>query len=613
MNARERRLTALNNHITRLDRYLKRLNAESEQLTRQRLGAFLVGGALALAGLAVSDWLGLLALIAAIIVFGMLVARHRRANANIERFTAWRAIKADQLARMTLDWAHISQTESPAPADHPFARDIDIIGAYSVHRLLDTTVSKGGSRRLLDWLLTTTPDPDAIQKRQNAVRELIPLTAFRDKITLNGMRAARNRRDKWNGERLLAWVRGKDDQPRIGAGTVTFLALLAAANITLFALNMLEIIPALWIGTFTVYVLFSAVQWRSLGTLFDDAMMLQDQLGRLSAVLDYLESYPYHGRDSIKRLCAPLLEAGHQPSTQLKRIARVAAAASLQRNPIVWIMLNLVIPWDVFFAYRLERSRDEMSDDLPRWLDAWYELEALSALATFAHLNPAATFPTLTPKATFTGRTLGHPLIPHDERICNDFALDELGRVVILTGSNMSGKSSFLRTLGINLSLAYAGGVVLADDLNAGLFRLFTCIRVADSVVDGFSYFYAEVRRLRALLEALRDADAPPVFFLIDEIFRGTNNRERLIGSRAYIRALTGENGLGLISTHDLELVKLADDIPQISNYHFREEVINGRMAFDYRLRTGPSPTTNALKIMQMEGLPVDEVDLIER
>ncbi|MFL5704773.1 MAG: MutS-related protein, partial [Ktedonobacteraceae bacterium] len=164
----------------------------------------------------------------------------------------------------------------------------------------------------------------------------------------------------------------------------------------------------------------------------------------------------------------------------------------------------------------------------------------------------------------------------------------------------------FLRTLGVNLCLAYAGGPVNASTFQTSLFRIYTCIKVSDSVTDGYSYFYAEVRRLKALLSELERPSDFPLFFLIDEIFKGTNNRERLIGSSAYIHALVGKNCMGAISTHDLELVKLADTQPEIKNYHFREEVIDGQMVFDYILRPGPCPTTNALKIMQLEGLPIE-------
>ena len=170
----------------------------------------------------------------------------------------------------------------------------------------------------------------------------------------------------------------------------------------------------------------------------------------------------------------------------------------------------------------------------------------------------------------------------------------------------MSGKSTFLRTLGVNLLLAYAGGPVNASALRTRRYRLFSSIRVSDALETGISYFYAEVNRLRALLDTLEADDPRPVFFLLDEIFRGTNNRERLIGSRSYVRALAGGHGVGLIATHDLELVQLADDSPSIRNAHFREDVEDGRMVFDYRLRSGPCPTTNALKIMRLAGLPVE-------
>jgi DNA mismatch repair ATPase MutS len=163
-----------------------------------------------------------------------------------------------------------------------------------------------------------------------------------------------------------------------------------------------------------------------------------------------------------------------------------------------------------------------------------------------------------------------------------------------------------VRTLGVNLCLAYAGAPVDALRFESRPFRLYTCIRINDSLGDGFSYFYAEVRRLKGLLEALRDPAASlPLLYLIDEIFRGTNNRERLIGSQAFVRALIGQPGVGLIATHDLELAALAQEHAQAKNVHFSDQVLEGRLAFDYKLRPGVSPTTNALRIMAMEGLPI--------
>jgi len=193
-----------------------------------------------------------------------------------------------------------------------------------------------------------------------------------------------------------------------------------------------------------------------------------------------------------------------------------------------------------------------------------------------------------------------------NQKVVNDFSIHKRGEIDIITGSNMSGKSTFLRTLGINLCLAYAGGPVNASLFQTSLFRIFTCIRINDSVTEGYSYFYAEVKRLRKLLTEVESDNNMPLFFLIDEIFKGTNNRERRIGSESYISALVGKKCIGLISTHDLELVTLEEILPDIRNYHFKEDVLDGQMVFDYKLREGPCPTTNALKIMQMEGLPID-------
>ncbi|MEQ9027075.1 MAG: MutS family DNA mismatch repair protein, partial [Aggregatilineales bacterium] len=496
-----------------------------------------------------------------------------------------------------------------SPENHPFAVDLDIVGQRSVHQLLDTAVSSSGSARLLAWLLTTVPDLAETMRRRTLIQELIPLGAFRDRLALSAEIVAGQNKGRWNSDGLVYWLNDDDtdiDPKRLRANLV-IVAGLALCNIVLFGLYSFGVIPAYWMITFAVYALLSGLQWRKLGGLFDQALSIQAQLMRLAAIFRHLEAYEYSQQPQLKQLCVPLKQAESQPSRLLRRTSWIAAAASLQRNPVLWITLNFIMPWDIFFAYQLERNKTQLRLTVPVWLDVLYELDALNSLANFADLNPDAVFPTFEQDVVFKAQAIGHPLIAHSARIKNDFQMEELGQAIILTGSNMSGKSSFLRTLGVNLQLAYAGGVVCADVLNTGVFRVFTSIRVSDSLADGFSYFYAEVRRLKMLLDAVREEDAPPLFYLIDEIFRGTNNRERLLGSQAYIRALVGAHGVGIIATHDLELVTLAEESSLISNYHFREDVIDGKIVFDYHLRVGPCPTTNALKIMALEGLPVDD------
>jgi energy-coupling factor transporter ATP-binding protein EcfA2 len=610
LELQQTRLIALERHIRRIDRRLILLRRASDKLSRWRLGVFFVGIAAILVGLAFSNALGALAFLFWVIVFGILIANHRRVDRAIQQFEIWRTIKSTHIARMTLDWAHIPDTVAVEIPDHPFMGDLDIAGKRSVLSLLDTSISQGGAQRLADWLLSGSAELTDIQERQALVAELTPLTMFRERLQLNGSVAAHRTEQKWDAEALLRWLQEGDGQPQASLQTVITLGSLSAINIPLFALATTGILPPVWIGTWIIYLLISAIHLRSQGGIFGFAMTIKSYLDRFALIARHIQTLKNTKRRKIRTLSEPYWRENVNPSAQIRRLQWIVSSASLQRNPMAWFALNAVIPWDIGFAYLLARSKGDLAERLPRWLDVWYELEALCSLATFAYLNPEFVFPTIEPGYIVSVRQIGHPLIATDERICNDFALDTLGEVVIVTGSNMSGKSTFLRTLGVNLILAYAGGVVSAQELRVGLFRPFTCIKVSDSVVDGFSYFYAEVRRLKALLTALQDDENErPLFFLIDEIFRGTNNQERLIGSRSYIRALVGGNGVGSISTHDLELIKLADEFSQISNYHFREEVIDGKMAFDYQLRTGPSPTTNALKIMKLEGLPVDTID----
>ena len=612
---RDRREQALQRQVRRLQQQLALLRTTSNRLTSARLVVFLAG--FILSGVlfflrgpifwlpAVAVWLAL---------FALTVALHRRVDAAIARHTLWLGLKRQHLARMALNWVQLPADRPlpPPPASHPFATDLDLVGAFSLHQLVDTAVSADGSLRLRQWLLDLDPRLEEVQRRQQLVRALLPLSLFRDRLALEGLLARQNSDKPWDAQALLAWIErdagGQQHVQKLRPKLIT-LSALGIVNVILLLLDQLIAMPPLWAAGLAFYFVFYLFQGRAVGQLFQEAMSLQDALQQLAGVFTFLERPRFEDVQPLRERCAPFRRQNQPPSTFVRRLGRVVAAAGLSRNPVMWLVLNVFFPWDFYYAYRLQTVRAQMSGRLPRWLDVWFELEAASALANLGYLNPAYTFPVVhdpgSQAVPFAARQMGHPLIAHRHKVPNDFSISEVGRVDIITGSNMAGKSSFLRTVGANLCLAYAGGPVDAAALETRLFRLYTAIRVTDSVTDGISYFYAEVKRLKALLLALEDADARPLFFLIDEIFRGTNNRERLLGSRAYIRELVGQNGAGLIATHDLELVQLADEIAQVSNYHFRDSVREGRMIFDYRLRPGPSPTTNALKVMAQEGLPV--------
>lgn len=611
MTEKEKRFHLLQHQLTRLERRLAVLRQRSDQFSRWRLILFVLagllsGGSFLRWGPLVWLWVTAVSLIP--FIFSIII--HRKIESSITRFAVWQQMKQTHRARMSLTWEKLpAERPFPVPPNHPFATDVDIVGTFSLHRLLDTAVSYDGSQRLHHWLLSTNPQPEAVLERQLRVRELTSQTHFRDRLSLKAVLAVGRPDEQWAGQELLDWLHDDVSEKRLRPLLLTLTAL-ALLNWLLFAGYQLWQWPPLWIGSIIIYgVLFITLGFQHTSTLFADVIFLSDRLRVLNMVFSFLEQWHYRKMPTVRQLCQPFLAVTERPSAHIKRIQRVVAGVGLRQNWLLGFLLNALLPWDIYFAYRLNQCRNNMAELLPCWLDIWFELEASSSLATFAFLNPGEwVLPAFDDEngRHFQATQLGHPLIASEQRVCNDVDLDSEHAIYLITGSNMAGKSSFLRTLGVNLVLAYAGGPVVAQSFRVGWLRLFATIRVADSLSDGFSFFYAEVRRLAQLLQALNAEGERPLFFLIDEIFQGTNNRERLIGSRAYIRALAKGYGLGAIATHDLELVQLAEAIPKIENVHFRDDVQNGRMIFDYRLHPGPCPTTNALKIMELAGLPID-------
>ena len=617
-STRMTRLQQLQKQIARLQRRTEFLNQISRKYWNVRRIIFVAGALLALAFCNVSGtragWFvgGVLG-----VVFCIVTIFHNRVRESLQRVSLLIDIKKVQISRIHLDWDHLPPTEQTAFAfvDHPFASDLDIVGERSLHRLIDSAVTREGSERLKSWLLQVRPDAALIEHRQALVRELRNHSVFRDRLQLLsavarnrtvGPAQPRSRASHWNSRILVDWIERATPHSSL-LPTVLVLSAFSALNIVVVVLAALDMIPQIWPLTFLIYMAAIYLNQHRIASAWNELYELEKALTHFQVVFRYLESRGYKNTPGLAEVCAPFLDQHKQPSVEIRRLGRLAAALGVRTNPLLWFLIHVALPWDFIFTHRLNLLRNELAQLLPRWLDAWYELEALNSLANFAYLNPHYTFPEITNEENrFTARNLGHPLLIHETRVCNDFELDQNRRIVILTGSNMAGKSTFLRTIGVNLSLAYAGSPVNANHLQTSLFRPFTCIKVSDSVQDGLSYFYAEVKRLTALLAAAKADDPLPVVFLIDEIFRGTNSRERLIGSRSYIRSLSESNVVGLVATHDLELIKLADEIDGVVNFHFREEVSDGRMVFDYRLRSGPCPTTNALTIMRLEGLPVD-------
>ncbi len=593
----------------RLAHAIQRLEQENERFVYYRVLTFLAAGlATVVAFWQLGSPGGWLVMLATGMIFLGVVNLHQRRRAGLERHRFWLSLTNAQLARLQVNWEQIPlPLWMPPEARGPLATDLDLTGSRSLHHLLDVSVSYQGSQRLAEWLTSDQPDLPTLGERQQVVRELAPMALFRQRLLLLARQAAR---DPIDGENFLAWLRIPYPAERL-RWLLPVAAALTLTNVILFLLSSLAGFANVWVVTLLIYVAFYFFNSGYLSEFLEAVIRMDGELDGLQAVLKFVEGYPLARQPHTAALCAPLRTPGRQPARFLRRLKWITAGAGLRMNPVVGLLLNAVVPWDFAVAAYAGRVRRQAADLLPDWLETLYSLESLAGLANLAYLNPGYALPEFKPQAApvFSVVALGHPLIPPQEKITNNLSLYALGEILVITGSNMAGKSTFLKTIGINLCLAYAGGPVNAAAFSSRPFRLHTCMRISDSLADGFSYFYAEVKCLKALLQKVILDESAPLLFLVDEIFRGTNNRERLIGSRSYLRALIGQHGTGLIATHDLELAALADEHPQVGNFHFREEVEDGRLVFDYQLRPGPSPTTNALKIMQMEGLPVEPED----
>jgi hypothetical protein len=542
-----------------------------------------------------------------VILFLIISVMQSKIFSAIRRQKKWIEIKKSYLARLNIDWANIPHyKEFPADQFTPVAVDLDITGPNSLHRLIDFAKTKEGSQLLRTQLIATPTNINEVKTRQKLINELRGLSHFRDKFLLTSNLSTQA---EIQSVSLLDWLEKTNRIELLAKKLKTLLPFYASSlvSIILFSVGFLSINWLILSFSYLVYYFLNqkAVQSQSV-----EMEIVSDELKKIISTLYFVENHHYRNESGLQEICSPLIDKKGSAVNKLKQGSSILSFLSMRSNPFLWFFFILIFPIDYFIAYKIEKFKQDIRLQLPAWLSVLHKLEAAISLANFSYLNPDYIFPELLlakpgGEIYLDAKKLGHPLIPFGKRIANDYSIKGQGRVDIFTGSNMAGKSTFLRTVGVNVCLANSGAPVSAESFSVNHFKLFSCIRVSDSVIDGISYFYAEVKRLKLLLDEFENSISLPILFLVDEIFKGTNNLERLKGSEAMIRALVNKNGAGLISTHDLELIKLADTIPTVLNYHFKEEIVADKMIFDYKLHKGPCPTTNALKIMQANGLPV--------
>jgi ABC-type multidrug transport system fused ATPase/permease subunit len=597
--------------ISKLEDRIKYLTRKSEKFSSVRLIVFATGVVLSITGYIISKEIGWILTILSLIGFGITVHLHNILIQGIRKTFTYKKIKEENLARMNVDWNNIPDPiNNNPPSEMSAERDLDLTGKYSLHNLLDTAVSVEGSSLLRKWISGADPDRNVILDRQKIVQELSGLSRFRDRFILKARLVSRK---VLECQKLVDWL-NNSEKVVLPERLLYITSALIFTYIVLFVLNMLGYLPQLWIMVLVIYFFVYISNQKKISKIVEDSSELESQLKKFSALVILTGQYSFVKQPHLNGFLSVFRKGDQSAAHELKDLQSTISALLVRSNPLIGLVLNILMPYDIYFCRKLIKIKNNIRENIISWSEKLNELECYISLANFANLNPGYTFPELNDgnEISLDLKEIGHPLLSPDKKVCNDFSFDKQNEIVIITGSNMSGKSTFLRSVGINLCLAYAGAPVNAGKFGAPLYDLFTCIKVNDSVVDGISYFYAEVKKLKTLLDKFDRASEQnninelKKFFLIDEIFKGTNNKERLTGSKAFVKELARKGATGFVTTHDLELINLEKEIPVIENYHFREEIVNDKMEFDYRIHKGPCPTTNALKIMKLSGLPVE-------
>jgi len=480
---------------------------------------------------------------------------------------------------------------------HPYAADLDIFGPASIFSHLCMARTGTGQTLLARWL-TRAASVDVIPGRQCAVAELSTRLALRQDLWLAGGTL----RERVREEALEDWLSGATTRiprwQRIATGILGALGL-----VVLYAFANPEMIPVA-VAIVLVQRLW-AMRYRSL-TKSVEAQVFQRayELRVIARLIERLCS-EHFSDPRLATLTAGLSDEGTPASRHIFYLVRLVNWLESRRNQLFAIPAAvLLLSEQLSFAIESWRARHSVA--ALRWLATIAEMEALASLATFAFEHPEYQFPQIVEQAdpSLVANALGHPLIPTNARVANDVRLDAGCRLLVVTGSNMSGKSTLLRTVGVNVVLAQAGAPVCAVSMTLTPLQLGASLRAQDSLEAGVSRFFAEIKRLHAILSMA--TSKPPVLFLLDEILNGTNSQDRREGAEAIIRQLLERGAVGLVTTHDLALSELANTRPG-TNVHFQDTLEGDRLLFDYRLRPGVVTRRNALDLMRLVGIDVSK------
>ena len=529
-----------------------------------------------------------------------------RVHTNLFRRKQWLEVKADVLQKelngLRNDYSGFDEGKEFIQPDHYYTYDLDIFGKKSLFQAINRTCTPIGKETLAHWLQTHLRSKSAIEERQACIQELSQHNKFREYFAITGKMGQTFASDEMN---IKEWISNPDRFTRSIWAKVLIWGV-PATNLCLLTAGLLDILSLSWFGlTFFGFIIFSFSIVKRANILqeeYTEKLMTLRTYAQLISLLERQEWQTPH----LKELAQDLKIDGHSPSEALKQLSTDLSRLELRNNQLLYVILEGSIFFQLHQMVRIERWKQKYGDYLDNWILAVGEIDALCSLATFAYNHPTYTYPHLTEHPfCFQAKDMGHPLMDVAQCVTNDAHIPSRPYFLIITGANMAGKSTYLRTIGTNYLLACIGAPVCCSELTLYPAQLITSLRTSDSLSDNESYFFAELKRLKRIIDLLNKGEE--LFIILDEILKGTNSTDKQKGSYNLIKQFILSQANGIIATHDLLLGELIHQFPdEIRNYCFEADITNDQLTFSYKIREGIAQNMNACFLMKKMGIAFD-------
>lgn len=586
-------------YAQKIEKYIVELKLVSQKLRRFawfRFIAFVIIFA-PLFIFGVKSWLTLVVSLLAIIIFFFLIKKNLQLEIKKRKFIELKKLVEEELLALNHSFSHFKNGAEFLDTEHFFSYDLDLFGEGSLYQFLNRTSTIGGGAKLASWLIKPPLQKEEIEKKQEAIKELSVIPNWRLHFLANGNLFAET---KELSNEIKTWA--KLELTLNNASKIKWLIRLVPL------LTMLSLVPSV-LGISNLFITIAVLLqwflmyffWQRITQYFGYFGRKSELLAKYMQLLQFVEKREFQAEflnDLQKKVRKPEL-ASHV----FKDLQSLVKKLEYRQNILVGIVLNSIFLWDIRCVYKLWNWHQKNHNKLADWLDVIAEIDALISLANYSNNQPDFIFPEIHDGGfSFRAIQLGHPLLKAEKRVCNNLEVNGWSKVVIVTGANMAGKSTFLRTVGVNLILGRIGAPVCAEKMVVTPVAIYTNMRTTDSLLKDESYFFAELKRIKGVLDRLESGER--IFVILDEMLKGTNSIDKLNGSRELIRKLVELESVSLIATHDLKLSEMEDEFPQrIFNKCFEIKIENDELVFDYLLYDGATKTMNATFLMKKMGI----------